>query len=566
MANGCEDRIINEEYADFLFRYGESLQNIIERLDVCVERVNYNTAAVFTPIANLPPNFIHIYGYSVFPACFGLMDISAVEASGVERVRNIPNLNLRGQGVLIGVVDTGIEYTHSVFQREDGTSKIVSIWDQNIQTENGAPEGFFYGTEYTQIQINEALASNDPLSIVPSTDTNGHGTYLAGIAAGNVSAANNFSGVVPDAELVVVKLKPPKEFLRNWWRIPQNVECYQSLDIMMGVRYLLEVAARLRRPISILIGVGTSQGSHDESGFLGSYLSTIAVESGDAVSIAAGNEGNRGHHYFGTVAVNMEYDTVELRVGPNETGFSLEFWGETPFTFSFDILSPSGEYIPRIPARLNESREIRFIFEQTIIDVDYQIIEAESGAQLILVRFTSPAEGIWRFRVYSSGNLLLNYHIWLPIHTFISDQTYFIRPANETTLTNPGNTTVPLVVTAYDHATSALYLNASRGFNRLNNITPTLAAPGVNVIAPALNNGFHSVTGTSVAAAHTAGAAAIILEWGIVRGNYVQMSTVEIRNLLIRGARRDPALTYPNRDWGYGILDLYSAYNSLRAD
>ncbi len=566
MADGCAERILDENYADFMFRYGESLDAIKNRFDACVSRINYDTAAVYIPIADIPRNFIHLYGYGAFPNCYGLLDISAVEASGATRVRNIPNLNLRGQGVLIGLVDTGIDYTHSVFRKADGTSKVYSIWDQTIQTENGAPQDFFFGTEYTQAQINEALASEDPLSIVPSTDTDGHGTFLAGIAAGNLDEENDFTGVVPDAELVVVKLKQAKNFIRNFWRIPDEVPCFQKNDFMHALKYLVDVANAANRPISIIIGIGTSQGAHDERGALSSYITTLAAQSGVAISIAAGNEGNRGHHYFGTIARDAEFDTVELKVGPNESGFSMEFWGQTPFTFSFDILSPSGEYIPRIPARLNESREVHFIFEQTVIDIDYQIIESQSGDQLILVRFTTPAEGIWRFRVYSSGSVELSYHVWLPIHQFITDQTNFIRPDNNVTLTSPANVYIPIVATAYDHNNNSLYLNASRGYTRNNNIAPSFAAPGINLIGPALNNGFTTSTGTSVAAAHTAGNVAMILEWGIVRGNYVQLSTVEIKNLLIRGAKRDPSLSYPNRDWGYGILDLYSAYNSLRSD
>lgn len=566
MDQDCRNRILSEDYAAFIVEYERELAEILVTPDTCYTIINTTHAVVYAPIARIPANLIHIYGYGVYPSCFGLLDIASLESSGITRVRNIPNFDLSGQGVLIGIIDTGIDYTHNAFRYADGTSKILSIWDQTIQNDTLIPEGYEYGSEYSQAQLNVALASEDPLSIVPSVDENGHGTFLAGVATGTRSDENNFSGVVPNAELVVVKLRPARNFIREFFSIPLDATCYQEDDIMLGIKYLISVANKYMRPISLCIGFGTSQGGHDERGALSTYLSALADQRGIAIVIAAGNEGNRGHHFYSTVVSANEYDTVELRVGPNDTGFSMELWGNAPNTFSIDILSPTGEYIPRIPARLGETREIRFIFEETIILIDYQIIEAQTGDELILVRFRNPTEGIWRFRVYASGDLELNYHIWLPMHDFLSDETYFTEPDPEYTLTSPGNTYVPIVVTAYDYTTQSLYINASRGFTRNNNISPDLAAPGVNIIGPTFNNGYTRASGTSVAAAHTAGVSAMLLEWGITRGNYTQLDSVEIKNLLLRGARRVPNNTYPNKEWGYGILDIYNTFINLRGE
>ena len=566
MDQECSNRIISEDYADFLIQSGSSLNDLRNQLDICYTPINDQYVVIYTPIAGLPDRFIHLVGYYAYPKCFGLMDIASLQQSGINRVRNVPTLNLLGQGVLVGLIDTGIEYTHQAFKNADGTSRVLSIWDQTIQNENARPAGFYYGTEYSQVQINQALASADPLSVVPSTDTNGHGTALAGIAAGNVNEANNFSGVVPGAELVVVKLKEAKRFTREFWKIPEGPPCYQQNDILLGIRYLIEKAASARRPISIIIGVGTSQGAHDDRGAFASALSTLASLVGVCISVSAGNEGSSMHHYHGQIQQGSKYDTMELNVGPNETGFSMEIWGKAPNTFSIDISSPSGEYIARIPARLNENQVVRFIFERTVINIDYQIIEAETGDQLILLRFTDPAEGIWRFRVYLSGDLSADFHAWLPITPFLSTGTYFIRPDPYTTITSPGNTTIPIVATAYNYTNETLFIDASRGFTRDNNISPTLAAPGVNLIAPALGNTYAPVTGTSFAAAHTAGVGAMLLEWGVVRNRYNQMDTIDIRNILIRGTVKNPNLTYPNREWGYGILNLYNSFTSLSGE
>ncbi|MDF2588316.1 MAG: hypothetical protein K0S41_2157 [Anaerocolumna sp.] len=561
----CIERIVSEDYADFLTDYTRNLETLQNDPNICLDIINENIATIFVDKNLLIPNAIQVYGYSVFPRCFGLLDINSLEPSGITRLRNIPTFSLQGQDVLVGIIDTGIEYTHDAFKFSDGTSKIASIWDQTIQT-GTPPEGFLYGTEYTMDQINEALQNPNPLSIVPSTDVNGHGTLLAGIAAGTISPENSFSGVAPLAQLVVVKLKPAKQFIREFLIIPQDVECYQENDIIYAAKYLISVATRLKKPIAICIGLGSSQGAHDDRGFLGSYLTSIARRTSTAVVIAAGNEGNSGHHYYGSIDPSVKLNTVELRIGPNEPGFMMELWGDAPNTFSIDILSPTGEFIPRIPARLGESRVIKFIFEKTVINIDYEFVEAQTGSQLILMRFTDPTEGIWKFQIYKSLDLNSKFHIWLPMRQFLSTETYFIRPDPNYTLTAPANTYIPIVVTAYDHTNQSLFIQASRGYTRNEIISPVIAAPGVNLIGPSLNNSYTTASGTSLAAAHVTGVAAMLLEWGYVKGNYVQMDSVEIKNFILRGAKRDPNLTYPNREWGYGILDIYNSFISLRGE
>lgn len=485
-----------------------------------------------------------------------------MEKSGIIRTRSIPYLNLRGKGVLIGIIDTGIDYTNPIFKYADNTTKIVSIWDQTINNNNTS--NTYYGTEYTREQINQALQSNNPFDIVPSKDDVGHGTMLAGIAAGNEVPESGFFGIVPDAELVVVKLKPAKPNLKDFWRIPPDAICYQENDILFALEYLEQLAIRLNQPMSICIALGSSLGPHDNSAPLTNNLSIRAENLNFAISVAGGNEGNSRRHYYGVIDPKIGFDTVSLKIGENESGFSMELWGTSPGLFAIDIQSPSGEYIPNIISGKNEYYEAFFIFEPTQIIIDYQTIEARSGDQLILLRFTMPAPGIWTFKVYGKGDLSLSFHIWLPMNDFISKDTYFMKPDPYTTILSLGNATVPITVTAYNTEDDSLYLNASRGYTRTDVIKPDIAAPGVSIISPTLDQGFTEITGSSPATAHTAGVAAMILEWGLIRGNLKSINTADIKILMIRGARRDNNLTYPNADWGYGILDVFNIFNSLQ--
>lgn len=561
-------KITSNDYADLLIAYRGNPAILNEYQNYSVHILDERYAIIYVPAADITGRSISLYGYSAIPTCFGLnMELSSdrsLDASGITRIRRLPTFDLRGQGVLVGVIDTGIDYTNPVFLHGDKTSKIVSIWDQTIDSESSYPGNTFYGTEYNAEQINTALSSENPLDIVPSRDEIGHGTMMAGIAAGSVITASNFSGVVPDSELVIVKLKQAKPVIRTFFEIPLDVPCYQENDIMWGVRYLVDTARRLHRPIAICIGLGSSQGSHDGRGALAEQLTVTGDFPGITVSAAAGNEGSTKRHFFSTIDSTTGYSTVELNVGENEAGFSMELWGAAPSTYSIDILSPSGEYIPRIAESLVVNRQISFVFETTNITIDYQMVESQIGDQLILLRFRKPAPGSWRFQVYGRGDVIGSFHIWLPMNGFISDGTYFLQSNPYTTINSPGNSLVTITATAYNPDNDTLYRNSGKGYSRIGTIKPDLAAPGVNILSPTLDQGFILVSGTSAAAAHTAGITAMLLEWGTVRGHYPDMDTVEVKKFLIRGARRSPALQYPNRDWGYGIIDIYNVFDTLR--
>jgi len=561
-----EDRmkIVSEDYADLILDYRNNPKRLEESEDSFIHIINETYAEVFIPVEEFTQQSIFLFGYSAIPNLFGLTSQASLEASGVYELRRMPNFNLRGEGVLIGIVDTGINYVSPAFLKADGTTKIMSIWDQTIQSEGGSPFATGYGTEYLAEQINQALVNENPLQIVPSMDENGHGSMLAAIAAGTESSENGFFGVAPDSEIVVVKLKPAKEYLKRYLSVPEDVLCYQENDIMWGVQYCFQVSRQVRKPIVICIGIGTSQDSHDGRSPLSIMVSSLGDFPRVGIVTSAGNEGNLGRHYRGVINPSIGDTTVELNVGENDSGFTIQLWGDSPKIYSIDITSPSGEYIPRIAVSLRVAREISFIFEETIIYIDYQIVESETGDQLILLRFFNTAAGIWRFKVYGQGDLVGGFNMWLPMGDMITEDTYFIEPDIYTTVLSPGAAMIPITVTAYNAVTGTLFVHASRGYSRSNNIKPDLAAPGVNYIAPNLNGEYVTFTGTGVATAHMAGIVALVLEWGIVQGNQPTLDTVEIKKILIRGAKRSKNLIYPNRDWGYGIVDIYNVYNVLR--
>ncbi len=557
-------RITSNDYADFLVDYSRNQQIFKLYPQGSIHIMNDRNAVVYVPASILTGRVISQYGYSVIPALYGLTSQESLDASGVTRLRRVPVFQLFGEGVLIGIMDTGIDYTHPAFRNADGTTRIQALWDQTIESGQYPPNAM-YGTTYLSSTINEALQSNNPLEVVPSVDENGHGTALAGIAAGSVDEANDFSGIVPRAELVVVKLKPAKQNLKDFYFIPADAVAYQENDIMWAAKFIVDTARSLNRPIALCVGLGSSMGSHDGQGALATFLGITGNFPGVVAVNSAGNEGGTRRHFFSTIGANDGSVTVELNVGENEGGFTMELWGKAPNTYSIDILSPSGEYIPRITEGLKVSRVITFIFDRTVINIDYEMIESSTGDQVIVMRFQNPASGIWRFQVYTRGNLEGSFHIWLPMNGFIGNNTYFVQPDNYTTITSPGNAQIPITVTAYNPAPgNNLYQQAGRGYTRSGAIKPDFAAPGVNIQCPSLGQGYTTYTGTGASAAHTAGVSGILLEWAIVRNNYPGIDSVEAKKFLIRGAKRSENLIYPNRDWGYGILDIFNVFDQLR--
>ena len=466
--------------------------------------------------------------YNTIPKLFTLLDMESLEVSGITAVQNQPVLGLKGKDVLIGFIDTGIDYTHPAFRNSDGSSRIAALWDQTIQT-GTSPFDLGYGSVYTKEEINAALSS----------------------------------GAVPESTIAVVKLKPAKQYLKELFYITGNVPVYQSTDIMMGIRYLILLADQLKKPLVICLGLGSNQGSHSGSSPLDSMLSVTDQYRGIHAVVAAGNEAGKAHHFYGTALNSSSYDTVEILVEPGTKGFCAELWGQPPELYAVGFESPLGEVVQKLPPRISFSDNISFILENTKIFVTSEIVQTVSGHQLIFIRFTDPTPGSWKIRVYTDSFNSGNYHIWLPITGFSDPDVRFLRPNPDTTLTVPSASVSAITTAAYNAYDNSLFLNSSRGFTRTGQIKPDLAAPGVNVYGPAPDGGFARVTGTSASAALTAGACAQILEWGMRRIPPRIFNTTELKSLFIRGADRSRDILYPNQEWGYGTLNVYQVFVSL---
>lgn len=573
----CTNSVASEDFADFIAPYFTTPEEFIRSQGTdCIDFVNSTLAVVYVPLSTVTPSTYTSYTYSAVPKLYSLLDVTSMDAAGITAAGELPVLNNQGAGVIVGFVDTGINYTDSLFRNVDGSTRIIGIWDQtnnsdnsnNIENETAKPISAFsalYGTQYTAEEINLALNSDNPASIVPTRDENGHGTFLASIAAGNRDERAGFSGAAPQASIAMVKLKPAKQYLRDFYLIRDGADAYQENDIMMGVSYLYFLARKYSMPLVVCIPLGTNIGSHMGMSRLGQYLNQVSLSNGSAVITAAGNETGARHHFRAVMDASTDEVTAELRVGEREAGFSMELWAENMGAYTVGFISPTGEVAREISVPLRGENTVSFLLEQTQITVYTQIADVSAGSQFIFMRFENPMSGIWRILIRNSLDIRETFHIWLPVRGFITDETYFLRPDPDTTITDPGNARYPITVTAYDHTKNSIYIHASRGYSLSGRIKPDLAAPGVNILGASVSGRrLTRMSGTSVSAAHLAGAAAILLNWGVLNANYPYLNTPVLKSIFVRGAQRNPALTYPNREFGYGTLNLYEAFLHLR--
>ena len=550
----------NEMYADFIIKYmGDFQEDLGDVPGLLFQKINSVYGVVYAPLREIGKLDINTYSYSFIPKCYTYMDLGSLSASGITRLQEQPYLQLKGKGTAIAIVDSGIDYRNPLFQNEMG-SRILCIWDQTLE---GDKKEVPYGQIFWKKDIDRALVSENPLEIVPSTDTNGHGTRMAAIAAGNYFPEENFSGAAPEAMLIVVKVKQAKKYLREFYFFPSEAELFQENDIMMGMDFAIRTANDRNLPLSVCIGIGSNQGAHIGKNPLSNYVDYISQFSLNSVSIAAGNEGAARHHYAGRLTDRESQAVAELRVGDKNPGFTMEFWGEPPEIYHLFLQSPTGEVLD-ISASLGDVTQVlSFVFVETKIEVNYVSIERQTGYTLVYFRFIQPAAGIWRIFVQGREGQNASFHMWLPVQGLISEETYFLEPSPYNTITAPGDSLESITVTAYQYRDNSLYIQAGRGFMPDGNVVPQVAAPGVAVQVPDLKGNYGQASGTSLAAAQTAGAAALLFEWAVIRGNQPYFTGSSVKNYIVRGAKREDRITYPNRDWGFGRLDLYHTFELL---
>ena len=444
---------------------------------------------------------------------------------------------LTGKGVLVAVIDSGIDYFHPDFRNPDGTTRIGLLVDQDRDR------------IYTREEINAALETGSrtsALALVPSTDPSGHGTAVAAIAAGNGREGNGvYRGVAYESELMVVKLGTP---LTD--SFPRTTQLMKALDLVV------RRAQDMNRPLAVNISFGNTYGSHDGTSLLETFINDMSGIGRNVIVAGTGNEGTGAGHRAGSLVMGQE-ENAQLSIAPYETGMGVQLWKSYVDQFSIRLVTPSGEIIGPIDSRLGP-QTLRYGGTQILIY--YGKPSPFSRAQEVYFDFLPVRDyldsGIWTFRLTPERIVTGRYDMWLPSRGILNPSTRFLRPVPETTLTIPSTASNVISVGAYDDSYRAYADFSGRGFTRqTGQVKPDLAAPGVDIVTARRGGGYEAVTGTSFAAPFVTGSAALLMQWGILQGNDPFLYGEKVKAYFTRGARHLPGYdVWPNERLGYGTL------------
>ena len=452
---------------------------------------------------------------------------------------------LTGRGVLVGIVDSGIDFFHPDFRTEDGSSRILSLWDQSIP--GNPPEGYVIGTEYTKEEINKALALGEIQGrrLVPSRDYTGHGTAVLGIAAGNGRASEGVNrGIAYESDLLVVKMKNAD---KN--SFPRTTE------LMEGVDYLIRQSIRLGKPIVVNISFGNNYGSHKGDSLLETYLDSVSAMGRNVICTGMGNNGDDALHFGGRLE-NREIQEIELGIGPYEPALNLQLWKAYEDEIKIYVENPSGIRIGPLEERMGAQR---WRAGNTNLLIYYGKPAPYHVTQEIYFEFLPDAlyvdSGVWKLVLQGINVKNGDYFLWLPGGKTLNPGTGFYLPRVQGTLTIPATARRLISVGAYDSRLLSYAAFSGRGSSELPYGKPDLTAPGVGITAPRTGGDYGSYTGTSFAVPFVSGSAALLMEWGIIKGNDPYLYGEKIKAYLRRGARPLPEYKqYPNYEVGWGAL------------
>ena len=449
--------------------------------------------------------------------------------NAVQQGMNNP-FGLFGKGTIVAVIDTGIRSESMEFRNADGSTRILNIWDQTT------------GTEYDRSQIDEALQNETKDTAgIPGADVLGHGTQVAAIACGS-------SGVAAQADILVVKLG-----LAAKNGFPRTTQLMEALD------YVVRKAIDYGKPLAVNISFGNNYGDHTGSSLLENFINDIADSWKCSICIGSGNEGLGAVHTGGTLTEDME-ETVELAVSSYETGLSIQIWKDYWDDIAVEIIAPSGRNLGRIQENSRVSRiryedmELLTYFGEPSPFRIRQEIYIDMIPQTVYIQ-----SGLWKFRLIPRSIRNGRYDMWLPAQGALNFGTGFTSPDSASTFTIPSAAAKAVTVGAYDAGTGSAAPFSGQGYiveiGGSLMVKPELAAPGVNVLVPSLS-GMARVSGTSYATPFVTGSAALLMEWGIVRGNDAFLYGEKLKAYLIKGAEPLAGAAVPDTQTGWGRLCL----------
>lgn len=544
-----------EQRWEVIFRYSGSIADLSTRYDNITPLLGGYAIAELTEQQLLQLSEEPLVEYIEKPKALSFAVYEGKLVSCIPSVQRSP-LSLTGQGILVGIVDSGIDLLHPDFRKEDGTTRVVGLWDQTLNSEalgKSPPEGYERGVYFSEAEINEMLNSEER---VPTRDISGHGTHVAGIAAGNGRASRGENrGVAYEADILVVKLGNP------------NTEGFpQTAQLMMGIDFCVREGIRRNQPLALNLSYGNNYGSHTGTSLIETYLDTVSNMGRTTICVGSGNEGNLARHATAKLQERQDF-TFEFAVAPGEFNLAIQIWKQYTDIFSIRMIAPSGASLV-----LNEDLQgtYRYVVDGTETLWYFGEPAPYSIAQEIYLELIPDGvnetirSGVWKLIISPRQIVQGQVDLWMPSGISISADTGFLVPNVERTFTIPSTASNPIAVGAYNGDTDSFAPFSGRGYFCCGVVKPDLVAPGVDILSCAPGGGYTSRTGTSMACPFVTGSVALLMQYGIVQKNDPFLFGQKAKAYLIRGARQIAAFEeYPNDSVGWGALCLRDSFPFL---
>lgn len=495
--------------------------------------------------------------------------ISPISDAGIYQTQNNEYLDLRGRDVIVGIIDTGIDYLNQEFMNEFDETRILEIWDQTIVSDTHQPDVLF-GHIYTKNDIDSAIKlkrnGGDPYTIVPSKDTNGHGTAMAGITS--AAGYGMVKGAAPESNIAVVKLKEISMELKGAMNFPlDDTPVYDDVSLYLAIRYLRSLSVKYNKPMVVVVPLQSNGGIHSGESIVSRQITEYSRSIGFIVVTPSGNQANKQIHTEGILKKRNDEEIIELFTGKGQNKLNINIYVQNFGRLSLSVVSPSGERTSsfNVQSALPDKYTYKFLFEGTEMNVISTLkptnFEITLGVEIV---FSGLKSGIWQIILISQDDNEFKYNAYLPLKELLIDDTRFLNSTSNNTITAPGTSRLSVSMAYYNQNFSSIVNESGQGYTLDGRIAPILAAGGIDILTLGKSGRTILMSGSSVAAAVTAGGVALILEWAIVRKNKPQINAAIIIWLLVSAATITTGYQYPNKYWGYGILNIRNVFEILR--